>query len=54
MKTLDLLKVILVLVALAIWAFGVRTGRNGLVIVGVVFMLVAFLLRFVGRSRGGQ
>ncbi len=49
MKTLDLLKVVLVLVALAIWAYGARTGRNGLMIVGIAFVVVAFLLRWVNK-----
>ena len=49
MKTLDLLKVVLVVVALAIWAVGVRTGRNGLMMVGVVFVIAAFALRFVKK-----
>lgn len=55
MKPIDLLKVVLVLVALAIWAYGIRTNRNGLMVVGVAFVVVAFLLRFIaklgGRSR---
>jgi len=51
-KTLDLLKVVLVLVALAIWAYGVRTGRNGLMIVGIVFVVAAFLLRFLSKIVG--
>ena len=50
MKTLDLLKVVLVLVALAIWAYGARTGRSVLMLVGIVFMVAAFLLRFIGRA----
>lgn len=49
MKRLDLLKVILVLVALAIWAVGVRTGRPSYMIVGIVFVIAAFFLRFAPR-----
>ena len=49
MRTIDLLKVVLVLVALAIWAVGARTGRNGLMVVGIAFMVVAFLLRWVDK-----
>jgi hypothetical protein len=48
-KTIDLLKVVLVLVALAIWGYGARTGRNSLMVVGIAFMVVAFLLRWVGK-----
>ncbi len=52
MKTLDVLKVVLVLVALLIWAYGIRTNENGAMIVGVIFVLAAFLLRFVPKGRG--
>jgi hypothetical protein len=51
MKTLDRLKLVVVLVALAIWAVGVRTNRNSLMLVGVAFMIVAFLLRFLPRLK---
>src|SRR6185312_8157802 len=48
-RPIDLLKVVLVLVALAIWGYGARTGRNSLMIVGIAFMVVAFLLRWVDK-----
>jgi hypothetical protein len=49
MKPIDLLKVVLVLVALAIWAYGVRTNNNAMMLVGVGFVLVALLLRFLPK-----
>lgn len=49
MKTLDVLKVGLVLVALVIWGYGLRTGRHNLVIVGLVFVVIAFLLRWLPK-----
>ncbi|HKT08179.1 MAG TPA: hypothetical protein VJR24_09800 [Gemmatimonadaceae bacterium] len=49
MRPIDLLKVVLVLVALAIWGYGARTGRNNLMIVGIAFMVVAFLLRWLPK-----
>lgn len=49
MRPIDVLKVVLVLVALAIWGYGARTGRNSLMIVGIAFMVVAFLLRWVDK-----
>lgn len=52
MKTLDLLKLVLLLVALAIWAWGVRTNQNALMLVGIAFVVVAFLLRFVPKIVG--
>ncbi len=51
MKTVDALKVVLVLVALAIWAYGIRTDRNGAMLAGVVFVLAAFLLRFLPKGK---
>lgn len=53
MKPLDLLKVVLVLVALLIWAYGIRTDSNGTMLVGVAFVVAAFLLRFVPKGKGG-
>ncbi|HEU4640909.1 MAG TPA: hypothetical protein VFS44_00550 [Gemmatimonadaceae bacterium] len=52
MKTLDLLKIVLLLVALAIWAWGARTNQNVFMLVGIAFVVVAFLLRFVPKVRG--
>lgn len=49
MKRIDVLKVVLVLVALAIWAWGVRTNDNAYMLVGVVFVIAAFLLRFLPK-----
>jgi hypothetical protein len=51
MKSVDVLKVVLVLVALLIWAYGIRTNRNGAMLVGVVFVLAAFLLRFLPKGK---
>jgi hypothetical protein len=51
MKPVDVLKVVLVLVALAIWAYGIRTSQNGAMLVGVIFVLAAFLLRFVPKGK---
>ncbi|HET7551954.1 MAG TPA: hypothetical protein VFK04_11725 [Gemmatimonadaceae bacterium] len=51
MKPIDALKVVLVLVALVIWAYGIRTNQNGAMLVGVIFVLAAFLLRFVPKGK---
>jgi hypothetical protein len=50
MKPIDALKLALVLVALAIWAWGIRANDNVFMLVGVGFMIAAFLLRFVPRK----
>lgn len=52
MKPLDMLKVVLVLVALVIWAYGIRVNQNAAMLVGVLFVLAAFLLRFVPKGKG--
>jgi hypothetical protein len=49
MKQLDVLKMALLLVGVGIWAFGVRNGLTGVMIVGVAFVVVAFLLRFLPK-----
>jgi hypothetical protein len=52
MKSLDLLKVVLVLVALAIWAYGVRSNNNAMMLVGIAFVIAAFLVRFIPKIFG--
>lgn len=49
MKPLDVLKMVLLLVGIGIWAYGVRYGKNGVAIAGVAFVIVAFLLRFLPK-----
>lgn len=52
MKPIDTLKLTLVLVALGIWAWGIRTNDNVFMLVGVGFVIAAFLLRFVPGKPG--
>lgn len=54
MKPLDVLKIVLLLVALAIWAWGVRVNSNAMMVVGIAFVIVAFLLRFLPRARADR
>ena len=51
MKPLDQLKFTILVIAIAIWAWGARTGNRGFMYAGIVFVVVAFLLRFLPRSR---
>ncbi|HEY9514954.1 MAG TPA: hypothetical protein VIQ74_04670 [Gemmatimonadaceae bacterium] len=51
MKPVDMLKVVLVVVALAIWAYGIRIDSNSAMLVGVAFVVTAFLLRFLPKGR---
>ena len=49
MNTLARLKLALVVIALIIWVWGYRVDDSFLRVVGIVVLLIAFLLRFVGR-----
>jgi di/tricarboxylate transporter len=49
MFPIDRLKLVIMVVAIAIWAYGVHTSSRPLMLVGIAFVVVAFLLRFVGR-----
>jgi hypothetical protein len=51
MNTLVRIKLALVVIGLIIWAWGYRTDDSFFRVVGIVVLLVAFLLRFVGRRR---
>jgi hypothetical protein len=49
MNTLVRLKLALVVIALIIWAWGYSVGDSLLRVIGIVVLLIAFLLRFIGR-----
>lgn len=49
MTRLVQLKLALVVIALTIWAWGYSVDDSLLRIVGIAVLLIAFLLRFVGR-----
>jgi hypothetical protein len=51
MNTLVRIKLALVVIGLIIWAWGYRTDDSFFRVVGIIVLLVAFLLRFVGRRR---
>jgi hypothetical protein len=48
-NTIVRLKLALVVIALIIWVWGYRVDDSFLRVVGIVVLLIAFLLRFVGR-----
>jgi hypothetical protein len=50
MTNLVRLKLALVVIGLIIWAWGYSVDDAFLRIVGIVVLLIAFLLRFVGRK----
>ncbi|HEY7893351.1 MAG TPA: hypothetical protein VIC24_00475 [Gemmatimonadaceae bacterium] len=49
MKQVDVLKMALLLVGIGIWAYGLRYGHTAVMVVGVAFVVVAFLLRFLPK-----
>lgn len=51
MNTIARIKLALVVIALIIWAQGARTDDSWLRGAAIAVLLVAFLLRFVGRRR---
>ena len=51
MNTLVRLKLALVVIGLIIWVWGYRVDDSYLRMVGIVVLLIAVLMRFVGRRR---
>jgi hypothetical protein len=49
MNTLVRVKLALVVIALIIWIWGYRVDDSFLRVAGIAVLLIAFLLRFVGR-----
>ena len=51
MSTLVRVKLALVVIGLVIWFHGYRTDDSWFRVTGIIVLLAAFLLRFVGRRR---
>ena len=51
MKPLDQLKFTILVIAIAIWAWGARSGNRGFMYAGICFVVIAFLLRFLPKAR---
>lgn len=51
MNTMVQAKLALVVVGLIVWFQGYRTDESWLRVTGIIVLLVAFLLRFIGRRR---
>jgi hypothetical protein len=51
MKPLDQLKFTILVIGIAIWAWGARSGNHGFMYAGICFVVVAFALRFLPRAR---
>jgi hypothetical protein len=54
MRAIDQLKFAILVVAVAIWAWGARTKNHTFMLVGIGFVVVAFALRLIPRSPGGD
>ena len=54
MSTLVRVKLALVVIGLIVWFQGYRTDDSWLRVTGIIVLLIAFLLRFVGRRRPGR
>lgn len=54
MRLVDQLKFAILVVAIAIWAWGAKTHNQAFMITGIAFVIVAFALRLIPRSKGGD
>jgi hypothetical protein len=54
MRPVDQLKFTILIIAIAIWAWGAKTGNHTYMLVGIGFVIVAFALRLIPRSRNGD
>ena len=50
MRRVDQLKFAILIAAIAIWAWGAKTGNHNYMLAGIAFVIVAFALRLVPRS----
>jgi hypothetical protein len=50
MKPIDQLKFTILVIAVAIWAWGARTGNHTYMLVGICFVVIAFALRLIPRG----
>jgi hypothetical protein len=54
MRAVDLLKFTILVIAVAIWAWGAKTGNHTFMLVGIAFVIVAFALRLIPRKPNGN
>ena len=50
MRRVDQLKFLILVVAIAVWAWGAKTGNRTIMLIGISIVIVAFALRLVPRS----
>jgi len=49
-RAIDQLKFTILVIAIAIWAWGARTRNHTFMLVGIGFVIVAFALRLIPRK----
>jgi hypothetical protein len=49
MRTIDQVKIGILIGAIAIWAWGAKTGNRQLMLLGIGLVIVAFALRLIRR-----
>jgi hypothetical protein len=54
MKPRDQLKFTILVIGIAIWAWGARSHTKGFMYAGIGFVIVAFLLRFLPARRESE
>jgi hypothetical protein len=54
MRPVDQLKFTILVIAIAIWAWGAKTGNHTFMLVGIGFVIVAFALRLIPRKPDGN
>jgi hypothetical protein len=54
MRPIDQLKFTILVIAIAIWAWGAKTGNHTFMLVGIGFVIVAFALRLIPRKSDGN
>lgn len=54
MRPVDRLKFAILVVAIAIWAWGAKTHNQTFMLTGIGLVIVAFALRLIPRSKSGD
>ena len=54
MRAIDQLKFTILVIAVAIWAWGAKTGNHTFMLVGIALVIVAFALRLIPRKNSSN
>ena len=54
MRTIDRIKIAILVLAIAIWGWGAKTDNRSLMLGGIGLVIVAFALRLIPGSRNGD